>query len=82
METWQLQEAKNKFSEVVERARKEGPQVVTRRGVETVVVIAYEDYRRMSKPEKKLSDLMRGSPLFGVDLDLDRQKDPPRDLDL
>jgi prevent-host-death family protein len=43
--TWQLQEAKNKFSEVVRRARSEGPQVITVRGEEEAVVISMEEYR-------------------------------------
>lgn len=41
---WQLQEAKNKFSEVVEEALKRGPQLITKRGVETAIVLSYKDY--------------------------------------
>jgi prevent-host-death family protein len=80
---WQLQEAKNKFSEVVEEALKHGPQVITKRGKETVIVLSYADYRKMMLAQKKLSDFFRESPLVGIDLDLTRDKSPTRtDVDL
>lgn len=75
---WQLQEAKNKFSEVVEEALKHGPQVITKRGKETVIVLSYADYRKMMLTQKKLSDFFRESPLVGIDLDLTRDTSPTR----
>lgn len=45
---WQLQTAKQRFSELVERALRDGPQVVTRRGEEVVVVVSTDDYRRLT----------------------------------
>ena len=69
---WQLQEAKNKFSEVVEEALKHGPQVITKRGVETVIVLSYAQYRTLALSQKKLSDFFRESPLVDADLDLKR----------
>ena len=47
---WQLQEAKNRFSEVVEEALARGPQTVTRHGREVVVIVSAEEYRRMRQP--------------------------------
>ena len=47
---WQLQEAKNRFSEVVEEAIQHGPQTVTRHGREAVVIVSYDDYIKL-KPE-------------------------------
>lgn len=79
MRNWQLQEAKNKFSEVVEGAIREGPQVVTRRGVETAVVLSYSEYRKMLLGGQKLSEFFRRSPLSGVDLDLERDESLVRD---
>ena len=79
MRTWQLQEAKNKFSEVVEGAVNDGPQMVTRRGSETAVVLSYVEYRKMLSGNQKLSEFFGQSPLAGVDLDLDRDKSPIRD---
>ena len=71
---WQLQDAKNKFSEVVDEAIKHGPQIITRRGVETVIVLSYAQYRRTLLNQKKLSDFFRESPLAGLDLDLKRDR--------
>jgi antitoxin Phd len=76
---WQLQEAKSKFSEVVEEAIERGPQVITRRGVEAVVVLSYMDYRRLVLQQKKLSDFFHESPLAGADLDLARDTSSLRD---
>lgn len=71
---WQIQEAKNKFSEVVNEAIKHGPQIITKRGVETVIVLSYTQYRKVMLNQKKLSDFFRESPLAKVDLDLMRDK--------
>lgn len=76
--SWQLQEAKNKFSEVVEEALKEGPQIITRRGVETVVVLSSAEYRKMLLGKKKLSEFFRQSPLAKVGLDMSRDKSDAR----
>lgn len=77
--TWQLQEAKNKFSQVVDEAVRDGPQIITRHGVETVVVISIEDYRRRYEGRAKLTKFLRESPLADYDLDLIRDPSPPRD---
>jgi antitoxin Phd len=77
--TWQLQEAKNRLSEVVEQALRDGPQVITRRGKETAVVLSYADYRRMQAGRKLLSEFFRDSPLVGADLDLSRDRSPLRE---
>jgi antitoxin Phd len=71
---WQIQEAKNKFSEVVNEAINHGPQIITKRGVETVIVLSYAQYRKVMLSRKKLSDFFRESPLAGADLDLRRDK--------
>jgi len=71
---WQLQEAKNKFSEVVEQALSQGPQVITRRGVETVILLSYAEYRKLMTSQKKLSEFFRQSPLVGIDIDLGRDR--------
>lgn len=73
-----MQEAKNRFSEVVEEALTRGPQVITRRGVETAVVLGYVDYRRLVLDRQKLSDFFRESPLAGAELDLERDRSPAR----
>jgi prevent-host-death family protein len=75
---WQLQEAKNKLSEVVNEAIKHGPQIITKRGVETVIVLSYGQYRKAMLNQKKLSQFFRESPLAKLDLDLRRDKSGPR----
>ena len=77
--TWQLQEAKNKFSEVVEEALKHGPQVITKRGVETAIVLSYAEYRKLQLAQQPLSEFFRQSPLVDVDLDLTRDASLNRD---
>lgn len=82
---WQVQTAKARFSEVFRRARSEGPQRVTRQGKEAVVVIAGETFDRLvakSRQPKSLVQFFRNSPLMGVDLDLEREPDTERDVDL
>ena len=75
---WQLQEAKNKLSEVVNEAIKHGPQIITKRGVETVIVLSYGQYRKALLNQKKLSEFFRESPLAKSNLDLRRNKSGPR----
>ena len=77
-QSWQLQEAKNRFSEVVEKALQDVPQFVTRRGIEAVVVLSVEKYRQLTKPQKNLVEFFRNSPLYGIELDIERGKEPSR----
>jgi prevent-host-death family protein len=77
---WQLADAKNKFSEVFNRAIDEGPQFVTRRGQE-VVVLSKDEYLRLTGEKPSFLDvLMSGPSLEGLDLERDRS--PMRDIDL
>jgi len=71
---WQLQEAKNKLSRVVDNAMQDGPQIITKRGVEVAVVISFADYQRLVAKRGKLSAFFRESPLVGSGLDLSRDK--------
>lgn len=82
MDHWQLQEAKNRFSEVVKKALRDGPQIVTKRGVETVVVMSVAEFRKLIRPKSDLVEFFQKSPLCGVDLDLDRDIDLGRQIDL
>ena len=70
--TWQLQEAKSKLSQVVDEAVSDGPQIITRRGVEVAVVLSYAGYNRMRKPPTDLVEFFQASPLVGSDLDIRR----------
>ena len=79
MHTWQLQEAKSRFSEVVDLTLKEGPQWVTRRGKEAVVILAANDYRRLSGQTPSLMDCLLNAPR-GEALALERSPETIRDL--
>lgn len=80
MRVWQVQEAKSHFSEVLEKARSEGPQTITRHGTETAVVMSVEEYRRLKGPERTLIDLLMSGPKFD-DFELPpREIEPPREF--
>ncbi len=79
---WALQDAKNRFSELVDQAVQDGPQIVTRRGKETVVVLSVQDFRKLSAPGDSLVTFFRQSPLVGAELDLTREVDYGREIEL
>jgi prevent-host-death family protein len=82
---WQIQSAKARFSEVFRRARAEGPQRITRQGKEGVVMIADETYEQLvarSRQPKSLVQFFRQSPMMGLELDLERNPEPERDIEL
>ena len=85
MTAWKLEDAKNRFSEVVRRAASEGPQFVTKHGREAAVVMGVEEYRRLTQPVDLL-DFLSGSPLADAleagELILARPRDLGRDLTL
>ena len=74
---WQLHEAKARFSELFALARTVGPQRVTRRGRDAVMIVSAEDYDQLTnrRPPGTLYDLIASSPMKGADLDLDRSAD-------
>jgi prevent-host-death family protein len=81
---WQLQDAKARFSEVVRSARDDGPQIVTVHGRDEVVVVAADDYRRLSgeRSGAALVEAMQASPHRKIELAPKRARMPVRDVDL
>ncbi len=79
---WTVAEAKSKFSEVLERAEKEGPQRITRHGKEAAVVISATEWKRKKKRRGSLMDFFRNSPLRGAGVALDRLDEKPREIEL
>jgi prevent-host-death family protein len=79
---WQLQEAKNRLSQVVDSALHDGPQTITLRGKPAVVVVPFDDYRKLTRPQTGLAQFFRQSPLHDADLDLSRSPDLPREVEL
>jgi prevent-host-death family protein len=78
---WRLAEAKNKFSELFNRALAEGPQRVRRRE-EAVVVMAASDYDRLTGSKPGFKDFLMGEGPDLEGLDLSRDREPMRDIDL
>src|SRR5271168_4350736 len=84
-QTWQLQAAKARFSEVFRLALTTGPQIVTRQGKEAVVILAakqFEELTGQAKQPKSLVQFFRESPLVGLDVDWERDKDTGREIEL
>jgi antitoxin Phd len=82
---WQLQEAKNRLSEVVDRALAEGPQPVTRHGKEVVVIVSKEEFdrrRRRRGPRGGIVSFLRSLSFARADLAIERSKDSDRPLEL
>ncbi len=79
---WQLQDAKSKFSEVVECALSQGAQIVTRRGKKTVVVMPFEEYEKLTRQNISLSEFLLSSPLKNSELSIERNKNLPRMIDI
>ena len=80
--TWQLQDAKSKFSQLVESAMHNKPQFVTKHGHNAVVVLSFDEYNKIIKPKNDLVTFLRNSPLVDIDLDTTRNKDLPREVEL
>ncbi len=77
---WQVQEAKQRFSELLRAAASEGPQIVTRHGHEIAVVIDVSEFHRLRGDAVDFKDYLRSGPEFD-DLELARSDERPRDID-
>ncbi len=80
MATWQVQQAKARFTEVIEEATTSGPQIITRHGTERAVVLSMNDYRALTK-EKDFKAFLLGGPKFD-DFEIERELDYGREIDL
>ncbi|HMD65690.1 MAG TPA: type II toxin-antitoxin system Phd/YefM family antitoxin [Stellaceae bacterium] len=81
MATWQVQEAKTRLSELIERARTEGPQTITRHGAERAIVLSIEDYRALAANKPDFKAHLLGGPKVD-DFSIDRDRDTGRSIDL
>jgi len=79
--TWKLQDAKAKFSKIVEDALKIGPQFVTRRGQNAVVVVSIEEYEELISDKPSFKEFLLNCPKMENDFDFERQKDFPRSIE-
>ena len=85
MSAWKLEDAKNRFSELVRRAASQGPQFVTKHGKEAAVVLSAQEYRALTQ-STDLVDFLCSSPLADAlqsgDLKLERSREPSREVDI
>ena len=81
MATWQVQDAKTRLSEVIERARTEGPQTITRHGAERAVVLSIEDYRALAANKPDFRAWLLGGPKVD-DFSIERDNDSGRTVKL
>lgn len=81
MTTWQVQEAKTRLSEVIERARTEGPQTITRHGTERAVVLSVEDYRALAAQKPDFKAYLLGGPKVD-DFTIPRDGDTGRTVEI
>ena len=79
--SWKLQDAKAKFSQVVDEALKIGPQYVTRRGREAVVVLSVKEYKKITSKKPTFKKFLLSSPKMDEGFELERQKDSPRKIE-
>jgi len=82
MKNWQVQEAKARFSALVRSAETDEPQTITVHGRRAAVVLSADDYDRLKRSQPSVAEFLRASSLVGVDLDIERDKSLPCDIDL
>jgi prevent-host-death family protein len=82
MASWKVAEAKARFSELIERALREGAQEITRHGRRTVVVVSATEWDRRAHRKGTLVDFLDRSPLKDSGLTVERPQDLPRDVEL
>lgn len=82
MQQWQVQQAKARLSDLLREAARSGPQQITVRGRPAAVVLSADEYDRLRGQKASLTEFLRRSPLAGIDLELDRDRAPARDIEL
>jgi antitoxin Phd len=73
MDSWKLQDAKARFSEVVERALHDGPQIVTQHGENAVMIVAYRDFIG-AEPTQDFKDFLMSIPRLGLEIKPSRRR--------
>lgn len=80
-QTWTVASAKAQLSQVIDQAQTE-PQMITRNGKPSVVVVSAEEWDRKTKRQGTLASFLRASPLAGSDIDVTRSPDGLRDVEI
>ena len=86
---WQIQEAKQRFSEMIRAVTTEGPQVITRHGEDVAVVVDIGEYRRLTRPAVDIANILLGGPKLDnntadvfAEIEAERKADFGRPVDL
>ncbi len=79
---WKLQDAKSKFSQLIQDAVKKGPQFITRHGKETAVIISMEEYHRLMGKYPDFKDFLLSAPRSSDGLKIPRDRSKVRDFTL
>ena len=80
---WQLQDAKNKFSQLVDEVVKTNEiQIITKHGKDTVVILSFDEYKKLTRKKGSLVNFFRDSPLAEDGIDIERIKDYSRDIEI
>jgi len=79
---WTVAEAKARFSEVIEKAKSDGPQAITRNGRKAVVVVSSEEWERKTKRKGNLAEFFASSPLRNSGVKIERLRGRPRKIAL
>ncbi len=82
MKPLQLQEAKQQFSAVAEKAARGQPQIVTKHGKPFVVIVNVADWEKAQPKKRTIIEMLRSCPVKSDELDLTRSKELPREIDL
>jgi len=83
---WQIQDAKQRFSEMIRAVTSEGPQVITRHGEDVAVVVDIAEYRRLTRPAVDLAGILLGGPKINdadvfAEIEAERKADLGRSVD-
>jgi prevent-host-death family protein len=79
---WSVAQAKARLSEVIDRAREQGPQTITKMAALRVVVVSIEEWTRKTRRKDTLADFFAASPLHGSGLEIERAQGGTREIDL
>lgn len=81
-ESWSVASAKARFSEMIDQAKTDGPQTITRNGKPAAILVSVEEWEQKTARQGTLGEFFLNSPLRGSGIDLTREDEPPRDIDL
>ena len=80
--SWSVADAKARFSELIDKAKSEGPQTVTRNGKPAAVLVSVEEWEKKAAPQGTLVEFFQSSPLHDSGIEIERFRGGFRKVDL